>query len=300
TLDHHTRPINVSKLSADGLHLMSGGDDCKVCVWNLCDCGRNEPQWSAHIPDHSAVCSSTWALFIGTSRDTAFLFLIIGCADGLIHIYCQADESNYAFMTKVSTHSDMVEDLTFNPYHSHLASIGGGQLIMWNITSKGALSQGVVVPPRDSTPQSVRFLEYGASIIVLFLQSHEFASKTCLTLFCRFVYNVEPWAMNGNYILPTRIGHAAVGCTQRTVLVSNLSTGVDVYNFLPMKPIKVLHHLICHNVSLLAVAALSDAIAIVGSDDGTVHVFDQRTGSLVTTLHHSPSKLGTFNSLSYS
>lgn len=73
------------------------------------------------------------------------------------------------------------------------------------------------------------------------------------------------------------------------LLVSNLATGVDLYDIPPTKPIRVLRHVIRKNVPLTIVPALGDSLAIVGSDDGCIRIFDQRTGSLASTLPHGPS-----------
>lgn len=84
-------------------------------------------------------------------------------------------------------------------------------------------------------------------------------------------------------------GYASLGVTQRTLLVSNLATGIDLYDFPPSKPIRVFRHIIRKNVPLAVISAMEDTLAIAGSDDGCVRVFDQRTGSLISTLPHGPS-----------
>ncbi|KAF5348274.1 hypothetical protein D9756_010448 [Leucocoprinus leucothites] len=255
TLSGHTKPINTLKLSADGIRLMSRGNDCKLIIWNL--------QAKESLLD----------LECGGSLSP---FIIFGCADGSIHVYRRENERDYAFVTKILAHTSAVQDLAFNPTHNRLASVGDSRLIVWSLSLHGTLTQIVATSPRDSVARSVCFLESGVSVLVSFLQSHEV-----------LIYDLDPWKMRGYYVLPTRIGYAAIGCMGRTLLVSNLTTGIDVYDLPPTKPIRMFRHVIRKNVPLLMTSALGDAVAIAGSDDGTIRVFDQRTGSLMTTLHHA-------------
>ncbi|KAJ3560240.1 hypothetical protein NP233_g10969 [Leucocoprinus birnbaumii] len=102
------------------------------------------------------------------------------------------------------------------------------------------------------------------------------------------IYDIEPWRVRGHYILPTKIGYAAVGCAKRTLLVSNLATGIDVYDLPPSNPIQMFCHVVRKNVPIIVASALDDSIAFAGSDDGNVRVFDQQTGVLATILHHGP------------
>lgn len=109
------------------------GDDCKVVVWNLQDASSN-PEWVTHIPQHGAICSATWAPL---KRDQSWCRIIFGCADGSIHVYRCTSPGDYSFVCKMHPHNDAVQDLAFDANHSRLASIGGGQLIVWNIGPEG-------------------------------------------------------------------------------------------------------------------------------------------------------------------
>ncbi|KAJ3557341.1 hypothetical protein NP233_g11766 [Leucocoprinus birnbaumii] len=273
----HNKPINVLKLNATGDCLASGGDDCRISLWDLSGVRLNrEPVWSAHVPEHGAICSCVW---VSPQKGRTSTFLVFGCVDGSIHVYRQVKGSGlgFAFVVRTHLHTGAVEDLAFDPSHNRLASAGDCRLLLWSFGRQGALSHIAETSPRKSIARSVCFLNSGSTVLVSFLQSHEV-----------LMYDVNPWREKGYYFLPTRIGYAALGCSQCTLLVSNLATGIDVYDLPPSSPIRMFRHAVRKNVPILLAAALDDSIVLAGSDDGTVRVFDQRTGSLVTALHHSP------------
>ncbi|KAJ3563725.1 hypothetical protein NP233_g8757 [Leucocoprinus birnbaumii] len=249
----HNGPINTLKLNAAADRLISGGDDCKIAVWDLrAEKLELQPTWSAHVPEHGAISSCIWV----SPRGGRSSFLIFGCVDGSIHIYQQLESGEYSFVSKTLSHNGAVEDLAFDDIHSRLASISDSRLL-WN---------------------------FG-------LQDH---CNTTSGVHCLFsllpgvglIYDIDPWRLRGYYILPTRIGYATIGCSGRTLLVSNLVTGIDVYDLPPSDPIRMFRHTVRKNVSLFVTSVLRDSLAVAGSDDGMVRVLIQRTGLLVTTLHH--------------
>ncbi|KAF5347120.1 hypothetical protein D9756_010945 [Leucocoprinus leucothites] len=254
-LSGHTKPINTLKLSADGIRLMSGGNDCKIIIWN-----------------HQAQ-KSLLDLECGGSLSP---FIIFGCVDSSIHVYQWENKRDYAFVMKILAYTSAVQDLAFIPTHNRLMSVGDSQLIVWSLSLHGMLTQIIATSPWDSVACSVCFLKSSVSMLVSFLQSHEV-----------LIYDLDPWKIRGYYVLPTRIGYTAIGCMGWMLLISNLTTGIDVYDLPPTKPIWMFYHVIHKNMPLLVTLALGDMVAIAGSDDGTIHVFDQRTGSLMTTLHHA-------------
>ncbi|KAJ3551974.1 hypothetical protein NP233_g12978 [Leucocoprinus birnbaumii] len=273
------KPATETMEAPAGDRLASGGDDCQISVWNIgaVEARGLDPAWTAHVPEHGAVCSCTWAS-LSTGRGP--FFLIFSCVDGSIHVYRQVDGGVFEFVLKTISHTGAIEDLAFDPIHNRLASVGDSRLILWNVGPQGALTQFIETQPSESTARSVCFLDAGTAVLVSFLHSREV-----------IIYNIDPWRRKGYYTLPTRIGFAALGCLQRTLLVSNLATGIDVYDLPPLKdskPIRMFRHVIRKNVPLLVVSALGDSLAFAGSDDGSVRVFDQQTGSLITTLRHGP------------
>lgn len=99
-------------------------------------------------------------------------------------------------------------------------------------------------------------------------------------------------------MIPTKVnvhlicsGYATFSTDQRSILVSNLVNGVDAYVISAMSPVlqhaRSFPHPIRCNVPLLVTSALQGAWVIGGSDDGTVRIFDQRSGDLVKCLQHA-------------
>jgi hypothetical protein len=78
----------------------------------------------------------------------------------------------------------------------------------------------------------------------------------------------------------------ALSSDQRSLVVSNLVSGVDTYTVPPRQPIRLFAHPIRENQALHVSLALQGALTIAGSDDGCVRLFEQRTGLLYHQLPH--------------
>lgn len=111
------------------------GDDSKVAVWNVLGASPG-PEWVTHVPQHGAICSGTWA---PVKHDQPLQRIIFGCVDGSIHVYRCTSPGDYSFVCKVCPHSDAVQDLVFDNNHDRLASVGGSQLIVWDVGPQGFL-----------------------------------------------------------------------------------------------------------------------------------------------------------------
>jgi len=81
---------------------------------------------------------------------------------------------------------------------------------------------------------------------------------------------------------------------QQSVFISNLVDGVDHYKISAVSA--TLHqqqffkHSICSNMPLHVASALQGRWIICGSDDRSVHIFDQQMEAIIKCLHHSDSK----------
>ncbi|KAF8867435.1 hypothetical protein BD779DRAFT_1393473, partial [Infundibulicybe gibba] len=82
-----------------------------------------------------------------------------------------------------------------------------------------------------------------------------------------------------------------IGADQRSLIVSNLVDGVDTYAIPPRQPVRSFHQPIRHNVPLLVSSALEGSLTVVGGDDGSVRLYDQRLGILSSILHHGKGAL---------
>lgn len=83
-------------------------------------------------------------------------------------------------------------------------------------------------------------------------------------------------------------GHAIVAADNRSLIVSNLVDGIDVYSIPPIRPTRSFQHPIHTNVPLVVASALGGVLVIVGSDDGSPRLFNVNTGLLCAVLRHAP------------
>lgn len=87
-------------------------------------------------------------------------------------------------------------------------------------------------------------------------------------------------------------GYATISQDQRSLLISNLVNGIDSYTICGVSPglsptwVQSFRHPIRSNVPLQITSAMQGNWVISGSDDGSVRVFDQRSGELLKCLHH--------------
>lgn len=123
------------------------GDDSKVIVWNLWG-ALPSPEWVAHFPQHGAICSGTWA---PVKHERSLQRIIFGCVDGSIHVYRCTSPGDFSFVCKIYPHSDAVQDLAFDTNYNRLASVGGGQLIVWSIGPQGFYFY-LGFPPQTDAP----------------------------------------------------------------------------------------------------------------------------------------------------
>ena len=83
-------------------------------------------------------------------------------------------------------------DLAFDKSHGRLASVGGGEVRIWDVTDSGRLSVNIILystradcnlgrlvpsmddrPQKDVTARSVQFLDGGDEVLIGYIESHE-------------------------------------------------------------------------------------------------------------------------------
>jgi WD40 repeat protein len=87
-------------------------------------------------------------------------------------------------------------------------------------------------------------------------------------------------------VVRLRSGDMALSSDNRSLIVSNLVDGIDIYTMPPRQPVRSYKHAIRVNKILQVSSALGGALTVAGSDDGTVRLFEQRTGQLYDQLSH--------------
>ncbi|KAI6095173.1 hypothetical protein EDD16DRAFT_1439248, partial [Pisolithus croceorrhizus] len=135
-------------------------------------------------------------------------------------------------------------------------------------------------PRLPSLPISAHFFDQGHCIVFAFLDSREVVA-----------WKIAPWNQIFQHKMRTRIGSTAYHEASQLLLVWNLVDGVDIYR-LAYQPMSSLHHIrhlrlkirrnyICH------VQFDSDGkVAITGTDNGQILLWDVNSGQLAQVLHH--------------
>ncbi|OBZ70602.1 hypothetical protein A0H81_09014, partial [Grifola frondosa] len=282
TLSRHTRSLNSLAISPDGSVLLSGGDDALVVIWNLT---TYEKMQEVKCLFNGPVSIVHW---MGTENCGGMSF-IFGCADGSLHIYQRVDlnvrtfvwshyislmklfKAAFKFKSIVVAHDSTVEDISYDPVHNRVATVGGGIPGVWKLSHSGG-------PRSQYITTNICFCDKGASIAIFYLESHEI---------------IEPWALKWAKEIPTRIGHAILSEDETSLIVSNLLDGLDHYSFPSLERVQTFPYPISQNYPMQVVTTGSRSRWIVsGGDDGFARVYDRRNGHLIASLTHGPRSSG--------
>ncbi|KAF8887000.1 WD40-repeat-containing domain protein [Infundibulicybe gibba] len=146
TLIHHTKPINTLKISGDGTMLISGADDGTLAVWDL---GSRKCIQIISVVFNGPVSAAAWTPLAPDSLAETFIF---GCSDGSLH-------PTYDYASSFPSHEGAIEDISYDPRHHRVASVGGGVLKVWSVDSTGQLSNITSTPARPRIARSVSFYD---------------------------------------------------------------------------------------------------------------------------------------------
>ncbi|THH08996.1 hypothetical protein EW146_g8811 [Bondarzewia mesenterica] len=220
TLATHKNGISSLAISLDHACLLSGGDDVVLIVWNL-RMGKNMQEINCIF--HGPVAAITW-IDLGMSDKKAFVF---GCADGTLHLYQWGDiNSRFEFVSLTIAHNDeAMKDIAYDPIHSRIATAGGGSPQVWKMPTadEGTFTSLVSLPPKKKyISKNIHFCDGGSSIVVYYLESHE-------------------------------IENANLGLNGKSLVVTNLLSGIDEYSFSLMERLQMFSHPVLRNFPLQSV-----------------------------------------------
>lgn len=92
------------------------------------------------------------------------------------------------------------------------------------------------------------------------------------------------------YLICSSRGYTCLSEDRCHLLVSNLHDGVDLYDFAVASTglhlSRSYQHAIRVNVPIQVASVMDGTWVVTGSDEGTVRIFDQRSGELLHCLHH--------------
>ncbi|KAH7906901.1 WD40-repeat-containing domain protein [Hygrophoropsis aurantiaca] len=277
----HKGPINCVDFTDDGVALASGADDGHVVVWSLAD-----GELSRRLrPKQGPVVSLRWLPSMRTKPD---YLLLLGGADGTIQVW--RISHNLEYSERLAAHTTLqgsVEDITINDSGSLIVVTGAGRAVIFAVTIdiKCPIKFISSEPPfsQASLPAVMRnghFFNEDTSVMLTFLDAKEVMA-----------WNVSPWKFLWRHKLQTRIGCSAWNEAARTLLVWNLYDGIDIYHLKddPTNRLELVRKLrvkVKVNRINLVRFDTSGKVAISGSDNGEVYLWEIKSGQRIQTLTH--------------
>ncbi|KAH9928230.1 WD40-repeat-containing domain protein [Amylocystis lapponica] len=169
---------------------------------------------------------------------------VFGCGDGTLHVYARDDKTG-TFQFQ----------FLISGHGDHVEDV------------KFDARHGRITPElQPFMARAVRFCDDGSSIVIFYVESHE---VRC--------FSIEPKGLKWSKKLPTHLSS-----DEKMLWVTNPITGLDQYRFPSMERMRNFPYTIVRNYPMQV--ALHGAYAVIGGDDGSVHMFD-------TTNYHSVEKL---------
>ncbi|KLO04798.1 WD40 repeat-like protein, partial [Schizopora paradoxa] len=163
----HSAAIECIAICSDGCTVLSGDDAGCIYLWDLYSGAISQ---EIQCPTSGGISSAIWI----RSDDLGDAF-VFGCVDGSIQLYALINNSRNVYELKFrAVVAGPIEDLAFNDKDKLLASVGGGWLHVWKVSSKGPnLPHASRGPEKAEVAKNVTFTNDRAGIIVFYLDSHE-------------------------------------------------------------------------------------------------------------------------------
>ncbi|EGO28142.1 hypothetical protein SERLADRAFT_433992 [Serpula lacrymans var. lacrymans S7.9] len=275
----HTQPINVLKFSEDGTELASGADDGHIRIWSL-TAGKLK---QIIKPKQGPISCLLWFSFPQAPRDS---YIMSGGADGTIKMWQKfesADSVEFVFSTMITVYDGCIESMSMNNAQSLLAVVGLGRLTLYamDINQIVPLREILSEPPQAEAPRPalarcVHFFDEDRAIMVAFLDSKEIIA-----------WKIAPWKKCWYVKLHSRIGNTSWWPATRSLLVSNLVDGVDIYRitdrptFIRKLPVRI-----TRNYTKQVHFGWNGALAVCGSDRGEVYLWEVESGTPHQVLVH--------------
>ena len=148
TLTRHTKAVNALAISPDGTLLLSrgslhilclvhnsfvhlGNDSC-VVIWNL---ASGEMIQEFCIPSAGFMSCLAWVKLSDRGENT----FIFGASNGNVHLYeHRKDAPLFAFHSIILAHEGAIEGFVWDSVHCCLASVGNGEVKLWNVNPKSS------------------------------------------------------------------------------------------------------------------------------------------------------------------
>jgi len=279
TLTGHSRPLNGTCFSDDGLFLAACSDDGTITIWSIVGGKLIE----TIKPRQGPITVVSWV--IRAELD----WLFVGSHQGTVSVYKRRRDLRFVLCTVLSVFDNLeIVSMVVNYDATHLSMVGIGRTAVLRVTLDGSkpLEKLTYVPPIDKPsepafPTSVVFFNGGKSIMV----GYQDAQKVV-------AYDIDPWSRLWENKVGSRIGSMTWCSKTRALLLYAFDQGLQVWT---LHGSELLHHTTLHLTNThffrkLVSTAQSGQLAVCGGDDGKVSVFSIDTGTRVQTLRHTSKK----------
>ncbi|KAF6746055.1 hypothetical protein DFP72DRAFT_855699 [Ephemerocybe angulata] len=215
------------------------GDDGKIIIWDV----RGEIQlFSTFTQGFGSISSATWIQGEKTPPDQDHLMFAVGTSGGRVYIFAWDPSVSQFRITDWKDHNNLIDDLAYDLVHKRLATASAGEV---------RLRRGL---------QSAAFSSWTKGRRSSFVPERIMGS-----------YQINPWRLKWEKAIPSRIGYACI-VSDNHLAVTNLVSGVDVYNLPPRGPVK--HQPMPTLQNQVIQVACTSKILAVGSEDGNVTLWD--------------------------
>ncbi|KAH7918994.1 WD40 repeat-like protein [Leucogyrophana mollusca] len=283
TLGEHTDSVSCVRFSPDGNLLASGGDDGNLMIWD-----PSLGQLTHRIIMESPIICLAWDYAVPGR-------LFCGCKDGALVLIDNFDQEEPSQVVQTGTKSSVYVICVDNI--SNVVAVGIGSEV--HLVKEFKIRQYAtfkILPSPDEMPNTPDFADrrIRARSLDFLLKSNSGDSDRLIVSYLN--HGIVCWDVETNTqlwrIIPIHrhrlVGHASLSPDQRTLLVSNLSEGMDLYNLGQSRPIRSFKYTLDSEANFpLEVSFLHEGAAVAcGSPTGDVNIWDSATGEHRQTLTH--------------
>ncbi|KAI6125168.1 WD40-repeat-containing domain protein [Pisolithus croceorrhizus] len=278
----HSESITCLSFSPTGDYLASGGEDGNLIVWD-----PMKGTLVHRVPVNGTITSMAWdpddikrRIFVGTARGTIFA----------INDFSVWQDQDSDILTGVDA---PVYAIAIDTYSGVIALGMGSEVHLAKWVSPSHYATFKILPPPPELPntlpdtdkhvrvRALAFTEGGDHLLATYL-SHGIVCWDLVHPQSQFLWTIVP--MHSHRL----IGHCLLSLDEQTVLISNLSEGMDLYRIRHCHPYRRFKYTADTGDNLpVQVAFLHDGrVVACGSMDGNVTVWDVANEDQIQVLPH--------------